>query len=164
MAKIVTSEGKCELYLADQLIDSGHFFLTRDEILDNRVHHIRQLVSIQSLINLLPKDEEIDVYRIGDTQKDEYDLTPFKLREEHIHIHKICTKPEIEILIVINEDKYKEFQKSGLSPKEYVKSNLPNCYDFKQYIESHDMIWAVKEYKRIKRHKKDELYLNDFIE
>ena len=163
MAKIVTCEGKCELYLANQLIDSGQFFLTRDEIFDNRVFHIRQLYSIQSLINSLPCTEEIDIYRIGDTQKDKYNLTPFKLRKKYIHIHKICSKPEIEILIIINEDRILDYQKSGLSPKEYVKTNLPDCYDFKKYIESHNMLLSIKEYKRIKKHKDDELYLIDFI-
>lgn len=163
MAKIVTSEGKCELYLVDQLIDSGHFFLTRDEIFDNRVFHIRQLKSIQSLINSLPIDEEIDVYRIGDTQHDEYDLTLFKLRENHIHIHKICTKPEIEILVIINEGKLNEYNKSGLSPKGYVKAYLSDCYDFKQYIDNHSMLSAIKEYKRMKKHEKNELYMMDYI-
>lgn len=163
MAKIVTCEGKCEVDITDSLVDNGQFFLTRDELFDNRVFHIRQLKTIQSLINSLPIDEEIDVYRIGDTQTDEYDLSMFKLREERIHIHKICTKPEIEILIIINENKLNDYNKSGLKPKEYVKAYLKDCYDFKQYTESHDMRWAIKEYKRIKKHEKDELYLDDYI-
>lgn len=163
MAKIVTCEGKCELSLVDQLIDNGNFFLTREELFDNRAFHIRQLKSIQSLINSLPFDEEIDVYRVGDTQKDKYDLSPFRLREKHIHIHKICTKPEIEILTIINEGNYDKYMKSRLSPKEFVKTYMEDCYEFREYIKNHDMLDAIKEYKRIKHHNKDELYLSDYL-
>ena len=164
MAKIVTCEGKCEMYLIDRLIDSGQFFLKRDELLDNRIFHIRQLKSIKSIINSLPIEEEIDVYRIGDTQNDEYDLSPFKLRQHHIHIFRICTKPEIEILIIIGEGKINDYWKSGLSPKAYVKTYLLDCLGFKEYVDSHDIVKSIKEYKRIKKHEKDELYLMDYIE
>lgn len=36
----------------------------------------------------------------------------------------VITAPEIEMLIIFNEDKYKEFKKSGKKPSDFCKEDL----------------------------------------
>ena len=128
--------------------------------------HVRQPKTIAPLINILPIDESITIYRIGDTQKDEFDISVFgDTRSKNIKVIKICTIPEIEILIIINEDLFEQYKKvqNKMSPKEFVKTNVKGYKSFDDYIKSHNMVSAIKEYKRIKKHKKDEGYIADLL-
>ncbi len=165
--KVAACEGKSELRLILQLLERGIFFAKAEELIDDRPIHMRQLKEIATLINTLDIDETIDVYRIGDTQKDNYDLSGFEARKSKITIYKVCTKPEIEILVIISEGLYKDFCKKhrehNISPKEYLKIYVKGYSSVEKYIESHDIVPAIKEYKRIKKHKDDELYLADLI-
>lgn len=164
---VAACEGKSELTLILHLIERGIFFAKAEELLDDRPIHMRQLKEIATLINTLDIDEPIEVYRIGDTQKDQLDLRGFEARKDRITIYKVCTKPEIEILIILNEGLYKDFCKKhrqfGLSPKEYVKTYVKEFSSVEKYIESHNIVPAIEEYKRIKKHKDDEMYLADLI-
>lgn len=165
--KIAACEGKSELRLILHLIERGIFFAKTEELIDDRPIHMRQLKDIAALINTLDIDEKIEVYRIGDTQKDDYDLSGFEARKDNITIYKVCTKPEIEILVIISEGLYKDFCKKhhehNISPKEYSRIYIKGYSSVEKYIDSHDIVPAIKEYKRIKKHKEDELYLADLI-
>lgn len=161
--KIAACEGKSELILIQHLIERGVFFAKAEELLDDRPIHMRQLKEQAPIINALDINVDIEVYRIGDTQKDLYDLSGFEARKKKIKIFKICTKPEIEILIIIAEGLFQDYCKKRLSPKEYVKIYIKKYKSIEKYIETHDIIPAIKEYKKLKLHKKGELYLADFI-
>ena len=162
----ITGEGNCEVYLLNNLIERGCLIFSKKDILDRKVLHLRQPKMIAPVVNTLPIQEEITFYRVGDTQRDEFDLSCFgQSRKERITIKKICTKPEIEILIIINEGLYTEYLKvsSSVSPKEFVKNKVKKYTSFNDYIDSHDMVSSIKEYKRLKKHEKDELYLADLL-
>ena len=163
---VLACEGPCEVQLITDLIEEGLFIFRKEEILDRRPLHLRQPKSVVPLINTLPADEEIVFYRIGDTQTDEFDLSCFgAIRQEHIRVIKVCTKPELEILIIINEGLYREYLKvkSRISPKQFVKINVPNYTNFNKYLENHNLLSSIIEYKRIKQNEDDELYLCDLI-
>lgn len=164
MKILLACEGQSEVYLINNLIERGYISFTEPLMLEEP-YHLRQLKEISPIINSLPIDEKIVVYRIGDTLKDEIDLSCFKLRQDNIKIYKVCTKPELEILIIINEGWYKEYQKESkeIGPKSFVNQRIPN-YDPKSYFATNDIIGSIREYKRLKKHSKDELYLADFIE
>lgn len=85
-------------------------------------------------------------------------------------------KPELEILLVIVENKIKDFEKekSKKSPKEFCKEHLRfrgKRYDnstefFVNYFSGRVelLVHAIKEYKRIhKKHKRDEALLADLL-
>ena len=163
---VLACEGKCEVKLLTKLIENNCLVFDIKNILDRRPLHIRQPQSITPLINILPIEEDIIFYRIGDTQNDDFDLSCFgDIRKAHIVVKKICTKPEIEILIIISEGLFEEYNKhkSKMMPKQFVKSFVRDYIDFEHYIDSHDISYAIKEYKRIKNHKKDEFYLADLL-
>lgn len=162
---VIGCEGPCEVALVNRLLDDDLLKFDKKDILDRRPIHFRQPISIAPLINILPPEEPIIFYRVGDTQTDEYDLSCLSSREHFITVHKVCTKPEIEILIIINENLYKEFlkQKSKKHPKEFVEENVKNYSGFADYAKKHDLSIAVKQYKSLKRHRKGEEYLADLL-
>ena len=55
--------------------------------------------------------EKISVIRILDSRRENY-------------VINVITAPEIEMLIIFNEDKYKEFKKSGKKPSDFCKEDL----------------------------------------
>lgn len=162
---ILGCEGPSEVYLLSWLLDNCFLIFDRKDILDRRPIHFRQPKDISALIDILPINEPLVFYRIGDTQKDEYNLSYFSARKKYISIKKICTKPELEILIIINEGLYDEYLKvkSKIKPKDFVKRNVTNYEGIQSYINSHDLLEAIQKYKRMKKHNKDEQYLADLI-
>ena len=163
MKILLACEGQSEVYLLDSLINEGYLHFEYPLLLDRPIK-LRQLKEIAPIINSLPIDEDIVVYRIGDTLKDKLDLSQFEMRRNHIKEIKICTKTELEILVIIKEDLYEEYLKSykTIKPKAFVNQHIKD-YDPKTYFENHDMISAIKEYKHLKKHRKDEKYLFDLI-
>lgn len=163
---VLSCEGNSEVQLMTKLLEDGHLAFAIEDILDNRPIHIRQPNTILPLINIMPIDEDIVFYRIGDTLRDDFNISCFgQMRCEHIKVIKICTKPEIEMLIIINEHLFEEYQKvkSKMNPKQFVKTYVRDYVSFASYVSSHDMTWSIKEYKRIKRNNKDELYIADLL-
>lgn len=164
MKIILACEGMSEVYLLNSLIDRGYLTFDAPILLDKPIV-LRQLSKIGYAIHTLDMNEEIVVYRIGDTLNEEMSMKGFEMRSNHIKQFKVCTKPEIEMLVVINEGLGKEYSKCShdISPKSFINSKLDN-YNPKDYFQNNDMINAIKEYKRIKSHKKDEYCLLDLIE
>ena len=164
MKILLACEGQSEVYLLNGLIERGYLSFNCPLLLDEPIH-LRQLTEIAPIINSLPVDEEIIVYRVGDTLKDALSLSKFKMRSEYIKSYKVCTKTEIEILVIINEGLYSEYIKSpkNMKPKSFVGKKLKD-YNPGIYFSEHDMLNALREYKRIKKHNKDEMYLIDLIE
>ena len=69
----------------------------------------------------------------------------------------VITAPEIEMLIIFNENKYKEFRKSGKKPSSFCKEDLKmaevKSYDFvKEYFsDPRVLVAAIKKYHEIRR-------------
>lgn len=163
---VLACEGQSEVILMNELLDSGSLSFTRKDVLDRMPIHLRQPNSIAPLINILDINEEIIIYRIGDTQKDEFNTAVFgKIREEHISVKRVCTTPEIEMLIIINEHMFDEYMKvkSDISPKEFVKIHVKQYKSFAQYVQNHNMVYCIKEYKRLKKRSKGDLSLADLL-
>ena len=120
----------------------------------------------------------VKIYRVGDKQKDKL-IIPQDLKSivSNSEIYKYCTKPELEMLLILNEGLEKEYEKvkSSQSPKVFAKKNIK--YNGKMYDQSSEflleyygsynaksLISNIKKYKKYKRqHDKDELYLADIL-
>lgn len=164
MKILLACEGQSEVYLLKSLIERGYLSFDCPLLLDEPIR-LRQLTEISPIINSLPIEEDIIVYRIGDTLTDTLSLSKFKMRSKHIKSFKVCTKTEIEILVIINEGLYPEYIKKAKStkPKSFVNEVFRD-FNPEIYFAKHDMLNALREYKRIKKHNKDEIYLIDLIE
>ena len=117
---LLACEGNTEVRLMRRLLDEEALVFRRRDIIDREPIHLRQLDAHRSVIALLPFHEPIDVYRIGDTLKDEFRWDPNSRRAKEglVHITKYCTKPESEILPILVQGWFADYEKKRLSPKD----------------------------------------------
>ena len=164
-------EGKNEEAIMELLLDNNKLKFTRNDLIGLKPYNIRGLDNpfIKSELRLYNK--EVLIYRIGDTQNDKLKIpNDIKYIVKKENIFKYCTKPELEILLIINENLYQEYLKSKKSPKIFAKENIVyngKYYDqSSQYLKNYYGLSRVKllisnlyEYKRLKKHNKDFLQL-----
>ena len=162
---VLGCEGNDEVYLINYLIDKGYLIFKREEILDRRPIHFRQPSEIAPLIDLLPPETDIIFYRIGDKQTDEFNLKRFEFRKDHIQVIRVCTTPELEILVIINENLLNEYLKvkSLVMPKQFVKEKVKGFTTIKEYLKNHDLYDAIIKYKEIKKTREGEICLADLL-
>lgn len=161
------TEGTSELALINVLIASRLFSVETADMLDEKVFHKRQVDGyIYTLLRALPKSEKITIIRIGDTLRDELKIDKrFKTRIQREI--KICTKPELEKLVLISEGLMDEWRKTKLKPSVFLKMQqkryLKNYEYLYNYFLSINIKEVLSEYKRITKHARDEYYLIDFV-
>jgi hypothetical protein len=163
MIIVLACEGPSEVFLIHSLIQHEHLSFPGDLFLDGPIV-MRQISKYIPILRTIPMEEDIEIWRIGDTQKDKFSLKGLELRENHIRILTYCTKPEIESLVIINEGLWDEYLKQGsrIRPKAFIKQHLKD-FSIKDYFETHDMYDETLKYKKLKRHRKGELFLADLL-
>ena len=96
----------------------------------------------------------------------------FNLSKEYypkVSVIDIITAPEIEMLIIFNENKYNEFKKSKMKPSEFCKTELKlskvKNYDFvKDYFSDIDkLLKSIHEYRSVSNIKRGEYTLFDLL-
>lgn len=175
MKILIMCEGPNELKVINILLDSGKLKFTRDDLLDMRPFHARQLTSPQLKPAFDAYHGDIEVYRIGDKMTDSLKI-PKDLSAIIKSQKKFCTKPELEMLLIIAEHKIAQFEKvkSKQKPKLFCKENVvfnSKKYDnssafYEDYFKNKTdlLIYAITEYHRIHgKHKSDEGYLFDLL-
>ena len=105
MKILIMCEGPNELKIINLLLDNGKLRFTRDELLDMRPFHARQLTSPQLKPALDAYHGEIEIYRVGDKMSDSLKI-PKELVSSIKVQRKFCTKPELEILLIIAENMF----------------------------------------------------------
>lgn len=175
MKYLLMCEGNNEETIMNLLLDYNKLEFNRDDLIGLRPYHLRNLNSAMIKSELKHYNQPVIIYRIGDTQNDELKIPPelknIILKE---NIFRYCTKPELEILMIINENLFSKFGKSKMDAKEFAKENI--IYNGRRYNQSskfidnyykekniNHLIENLLEYKRIKKHKKGELYLADLL-
>lgn len=158
---VLACEGRTEQILVGKLLEDGLLIFEKEEILNEGPLVARQPSDVAYLIATLPLETRIDYYRIGDTLKDKLSYDKVSLRREFITEHRLCTKPEIEVLGAIALGKLGALHRSGMKPKSFFRSL--NLGDFADFILRHDPAALLREYRRIKRHEPGEGYLADIL-
>ena len=176
---LVLCEGTNEETILNILLDDNKLVFTRDDMIGRRGYPIRQIDNPIIKTELKQYGLPVKIYRIGDKQTDEIKI-PRELKNivNKKEIYKYCTKPELEMLIILNENlesKYEKVKSSKITPKDFVKINV--TYNGKKYDQSCDflrdyfggkninnLINSIKKYKTYKKkHEKDELYLESLL-
>lgn len=162
----IIAEGEAERAILDILLDSGKLDFTRKQILEDRVLKTRSGKNFcEKHLNFNFK-QTIKVYRILDSRGEK-----FKLPREYqskIESINVITRPEIEILVIISEGRYKEYKNSGLKPSVFAAKNIKGFKKYYEYYISYykdvnKLIDAINEYKRITKLDKDEICLSSLI-
>lgn len=172
---LIMCEGPNELKVINLLLDHDMLKINRDDLLDMRPFHARQLTTPQLRPALNSYHGYIEIYRIGDKMSDKLKIPP-ELSKRVDMQKKFCTKPELEILLIIAENKLSEFEKvkSSQKPKDFCKQHI--VYHHKKYDNStaffdqyfgdriHLLIESITKYHRTHgKHKADEGYLFDLL-
>jgi hypothetical protein len=174
---LIMCEGPNEKTVIDMLLASGCLIFSEEELIGLTPFHARQIKNsgqVKAELNMYPG--KVDVLRIGDKQSDKLDI-PKDYRGKIASVTKYCTMPELEMLLIIAEGRFKDYEKvkSTMSPKEFAKANIKlgkrkynNSSKF--YVDYFStniqlLVQSIKEYQRIKgkTHEKDEHCLCELL-
>lgn len=172
MKYLIMCEGPNELEIIQMLLEYDKLIFTEDDLLNLVPYHARQIgnnAAVKTALNLYQGD--VHVLRIGDKLNDELKV-PREYKGKIKDIKKYCTKPELEMLLIISENIDSEFEKvkSKVSPKMFSKENIvynrtrynnSTVFYREYYGERIDLLVdTIKRYKQLKgKHQKDEFYL-----
>lgn len=178
MRILLMCEGQNEEVLLNCLLNRDALKFTRDDLIGRRPYPIRQLSHPTIKTELKHYGQPVKVYRVGDKQTDKLPIPKdIKNIVSASEIYKYCTKPELEMLLILNEGLEREYEKvkSSESPKSFAKKNIKcNGRKYDQSSEFLQMYYGgnnvvnlianIKQYKNYKKHhNRDELYLADII-
>lgn len=175
MKYLIMCEGPNELQVINILLENDKLILGRDDLVDLRPFHARQLKStaIQTALRVYP-GKDIKILRIGDSMSDFLKI-PKDMEDRFVGVEKYCTKPELEMLLIIAEGMAAEYDKvkSKEKAKNFAKKNIKNGrkrYDNSSdfYLDYFDdnvdkLVEAIREYKRTKKHNAGEGFLADLL-
>lgn len=160
-------EGGAERAIMKLLLDKNLLSFTYDNLLDGELIRCRNAKEFEKRYLRKSFADQITVLRILDSRREQFSLS--KAYAPKIKVINVITAPEIEMLIILSENKYSSFKKSRLKPSEFCKSIL-GYKDVKSpmFIAAYfknigKLIFAIKEYKRVALVKKNEYTLADLL-
>lgn len=176
MKYLIMCEGSNEKTIIDILLKHNKLRIGWDDLVGRQVYHARQInkspvVKTQLGIYGGP----VEIWRIGDKQSDNLKI-PQEFRTQIKEIKKYCTLPELEILLILSEKKYKEYEKtkSQKHPKQFAKENIifnksrykGDSAFYEEYYgkDVSKLVNAIQEYKqRNHSHNIDQHYLLEIL-
>ncbi len=177
MKYLIMCEGPNERQIIDILLDNNLLMFSRDDLLGLVPYHARQINSsgqVRATLNMYTGNDVI-ILRVGDKQNEELRI-PVVYKHKIQNVRKVCTKPELEVLLIIAEGMWQEYHKvkSKMSAKEFAKAHIrlgSKRYDnstvfYREYFGNYagKLVYCIKEYRRLhKTHRTDEAYLADFL-
>jgi hypothetical protein len=123
-------EGGAEIAIMNMLLDEDLLIFNRDMLVKEQVHPRLPVRKIESKFLNKSYAKKVVIVRIIDSKNEQLKLK--KVYRQKFDNEKILTKPEIEIIIIHDFNKYSEYckVKSSKKPSEYCKSEL-NLHDVK---------------------------------
>lgn len=160
-------EGSAEMAIMDILLEQELLIFQKEDLLEESPILCRNGKKFEETYLRRQFDDKISVIRILDSRRENFKLS--KAYQSKVDVINVITAPEIELLIILNEGKYREFSKSGKKPSDFCKMNLKmpdvKAYTFvKDYFSDHkELISAIKKYAEITKKRKDEYRLLDLL-
>lgn len=145
-------EGSAEQAIMDILLDNDAIIFKKEQLLDEKVIRARSAQKFEQDYLRKNFNEKITVYRILDSRREKFKLS--KLYDTKVEVINVITAPEIEMLIIHNEDMYDDFKSTRKKPSDYCKQNLKypdvKSYKFiKDYFSNiQTLIYAIKKYRQ----------------
>ena len=172
---LLMTEGTCEQEFLNILLERDLLKFNQDDLLMDKIYHARQIEGeILGFIQALSPNNGVIIYRVGDKMKDKLKIPSQLMKEKIKNEIKICTLPEFEILLILNENLYDEYlkSKSSLKPSEYYKNKNKSFNKTRKFVNDYFSSLSNKEIidlinlyvlKRSHSHKKDELTLKEIL-
>lgn len=165
--KACICEGSAENAIMDILLDCNLLIFTREEMIEEEVIRCREGKKFEQKYLRKGFKDKISVIRILDSRHENFKLS--KAYADKVDVINVVTAPEIEMLVIFNEDKYKEFKKSGKKPSSFCKEDLKmteiKSYDFVKNYFSNPMVLvdAIRKYHEMSKVPKGEYTLLDLL-
>lgn len=165
--KACICEGAAEHAIMDILLDHELLIFPREEMIEEEVIRCREGKKFEEKYLRKGFKDKISVIRILDSRREKFKLS--KAYVNKVDVINVITAPEIEMLIIFNEDKYKEFKKSGKKPSVFCKENLKmaevKSYDFVKgyFSDSTVLVAAIRKYHEMSKVPKGEYTLLDLL-
>ena len=176
MKYLIMCEGPNELEVVKLLLENDCFTFTMDDLLGLVPYHARQIKGsgqVQTALNMYPG--EVAILRIGDKLSDKL-VIPKEYQEKIIYVEKYCTKPELEMLLIISENMTNEYEKvkSKKRAKIFAKENIKcgrKAYKndtafYRDYYGNNIplLVNSIRQYRKHQgSHQKDEHYLAELL-
>lgn len=161
-------EGGAETAIMDILLDKGLLLFDRDRLIEHRVLPRVPARTFEQRYLRAEYEGKIVILRIIDSRNEGFSLK--KIYQDKVEVVTVITAPEIEMLIIVKEGKYKDYSSSGIKkPSEYCKSVLGykevKTVDFiKRYFsDPKDLVTAINKYHGIHKQKPGEASLYDLL-
>lgn len=161
-------EGSAKNAIMDILLDENLLIFKREDMIEEEVIRCREGKRFEEKYLRKGFSDKVSIIRILDSRRENFKLS--KAYANKVDIINVITAPEIEMLIIFNEDKYKEFKKSGKKPSSFCKEELKmtevKSYDFvKNYFnEPNVLVSAIKKYHEMSKIQKGEYTLLDLLQ
>lgn len=165
--KACICEGSAENAIMDILLDHNLLIFSREEMLEEEVIRCRDGRKFEEKYLRKGFLDKISVIRILDSRRENFKLS--KAYEHKVDVINVITAPEIEMLIILNEEKYNGFKKSGKKPSDFCKEDLKmtgvKSYRFvKNYFSDPDILLsAIRKYHEMSKIRKGEYTLLDLL-
>ncbi len=160
-------EGGAEKTIIELLLDSNSLIFSYDDLLEGEILRCRKARDFETQYLRKYFNEKVTVLRILDSRRERFALS--KAYAHKVDVINVVTAPEIEMLVILSENKYKEFKGSNLKPSEYCKSflgysNVKRPVFIETYFKDFDkLITAIKRYKKVSKINHDEYALADLL-
>ncbi|MGN0505053.1 MAG: GNAT family acetyltransferase [Lachnospiraceae bacterium] len=176
MKYLIMCEGPNEKKIIDILLEHNKLIIGYDDLVGRQVYHARQIKTspvVKTQLGIY--GGPVEIWRIGDKQSDKLTI-PQEFKMQIKQIIKYCTLPELEILLILSEKKFKEYEKTKVQkhPKQFAKENIVfNKSKYKgesKFYEEYygndisKLVNAIREYKqRNHSHNVDQHYLLEIL-
>lgn len=160
-------EGTAEEVIINILLDHNKLIFSREQLIEETPIRCRNAKTFESRYLRKGFSDKISIIRILDSRKENFKLS--KAYEHKIDIINVITAPEIEMLIIFAEDKYREFKSSRKKPSDFCTQDLrygevKSKAFVEDYFQDVDvLVSAIKEYKRVSNMPKGEYSLIDLL-
>ena len=160
-------EGGAEKTIIELLLDSNSLIFSYDDLLEGEILRCRKARDFETQYLRKYFNEKVTVLRILDSRRERFAWS--KAYAHKVDVINVVTAPEIEMLVILSENKYKEFKGSNLKPSEYCKSflgylNVKRPVFIEAYFKDLDkLITAIKRYKKVSKINHGEYALADLL-
>ncbi len=138
-----------EQVIINILLDNNKLIFDRKDLLEEDVLRSRSGQKFEQQYLRKGFEDKITVLRILDSRNENFKIS--RAYQHKIDVINIITAPEIEMLIICNENKYEDYKKSKKKPSSYCKEDFTTIKMLKsktfitEYFEDVDsLINAIK--------------------
>ena len=165
--KACICEGSAEATIIDILLDNNFLIFKREEMLEESFIRCRNARTFENIYLGKAFNGKISVIRILDSHREKFNLS--KAYENKVDVINVVTAPEIEMLIILSENKYKEYKNSKKKPSDFCKTDLKmkdvKSKEFvsKYFSKPEKLLNAIKKYSEITKSQTGEYVLLDIL-